>query len=81
MFEYRDFSYFNQVKVSAIYRLFKLLQTELKRLGCHVIHATPRRLIVNTKKKTIEDGVGYVDFIERTLVQKEYFQVKLLYPS
>ena len=66
---------FYQVKVSAIFRLFKLLQTELKRLGCHVIHATPRRLIVHTKKKSIEEAVGYVDFIERTLIQKEYFQV------
>ena len=39
-----------------------------------MIHATPRRLILATNKETIVDAIGYVDFIEKTLVQKEYFQ-------
>lgn len=46
----------------------------MSRLGCQVVHASPRRLILATNKNTISEAIGYVDFIEKTLVQKEYFQ-------
>lgn len=63
-----------ELLVSAVYRLYKLLCNELKRIGCEAIHVSPRKLILVTKKKSIGDAIGYVDFIEKTLRKKELFQ-------
>ena len=63
----------NRLLVSSIFRLFKLLTNELQRLGCTVVHASPDKLILFTNKKTIHEAIGYADFIERTLIKKEYF--------
>ena len=63
----------NRLLVSSIFRLFKLLTNELQRLGCTVVHGSPDKLILFTNKKTIHEAIGYADFIERTLIKKEYF--------
>ena len=63
-----------ELLVSAVYRLYKLLCNELKRIGCEAIHVSPRKLLLVTKKKNIGDAIGYVDFIEKTLRKKELFQ-------
>jgi DNA polymerase epsilon subunit 1 len=63
-----------ELLVSAVYRLYKLLCNELKRIGCEAIHVSPRKLILVTKKKNIAEAIGYVDFIEKTLRKKELFQ-------
>ena len=60
--------------VSSIYRLFKLMTNELTRLGCTVVHAEPDKLVLFSNKKTIQEAIGYADFIERRLVEKEYFK-------
>ena len=74
--------------VSSIYRLFKLMTNELTRLGCTVVHAEPDKLVLCSNKKvvfvftilfnclfkTIQEAIAYADFIERRLVEKEYFQ-------
>ena len=60
--------------VSSIYRLFKLMTNELTRLGCTVVHAEPDKLVLFSNKKTIHEAIGYADFIEKRLVEKEYFQ-------
>ena len=50
------------------------MTNELTRLGCTVVHAEPDKLVLFSNKKTIHEAIGYADFIEKRLVEKQYFQ-------
>ena len=49
------------------------LLSEFKRLGAIVIFANFNKIIINTKKNNFSDAIGYIDFIEKNIKQKELF--------
>ena len=54
-------------------KLFMQLVAEFKRLGAIVIHADFNRVIICTKKRSLEDAKAYVDYVTSTIRQKELF--------
>merc|ERR1712029_225913 len=54
-------------------KLFVQLISELKRLGGTVVSADFNRIILCTKKRTLEDAISYVDYITTTVRSKELF--------
>ncbi|XP_050295840.1 DNA polymerase epsilon catalytic subunit 1 [Anthonomus grandis grandis] len=54
-------------------KLFFQLVAEFKRLGCMIIYANFNKIVVCTKKKTVSDGLNSVEFIVKTIRNKELF--------
>ena len=54
-------------------KLFVQLISEFKRLGATVVFADFNRVIINTKKRTLEDAKAYVDYITETVRSKELY--------
>ena len=60
------------------------LVAEFKRLGSTVVYGNFNRIILCTKKRRIDDAIGYVEYITNRLVGpkyllKSYFWVELQY--
>ncbi|MEJ1281892.1 polymerase (DNA directed) epsilon [Cricetulus griseus] len=54
-------------------KLFLQLIAEFKRLGSSVVYANFNRIILCTKKRRIEDALGYVEYITNSIHSKEIF--------
>lgn len=54
-------------------KLFMQLVAEFKRLGSVIIFANFNKLIVCTKKHTIPDAISYVEFVVKSIRNKELF--------
>ncbi|KAJ2953420.1 hypothetical protein O0L34_g1009 [Tuta absoluta] len=54
-------------------KLFLMLVAEFKRLGSTIVFADFTRIILATKKNSIIDGVGYVEFVVQSIRNKELF--------
>ncbi|XP_048467692.1 DNA polymerase epsilon catalytic subunit A [Rhincodon typus] len=54
-------------------KLFLQLVAEFKRLGSSIIYANFNRLLLCTKKRRIEDSVGYVQYITKSIHSREIF--------
>jgi len=54
-------------------KLFMQLVAEFKRLGAIVVHADFNRMIICTKKRSLEDAKAYVDYVISTIRTKELF--------
>ena len=54
-------------------KLFMQLVAEFKRLGAIVVHADFNRVIICTKKRSVEDAKAYVDYVVSTIRGKELF--------
>lgn len=54
-------------------KLFLHLISEFKRLGSTIVFANFNKIVICTKKKTIEDAIGYVQYIVDTIRNKELF--------
>ncbi len=54
-------------------KLFMQLVAEFKRLGAIVVHAEFNRVIICTKKRSVEDAIAYVDYVTSTIRSKELF--------
>ena len=48
-------------------KLFLQLVSEFKRLGAVVIHADFNKIILNTKKRTVEDAMAYVQYVTESI--------------
>ena len=59
--------------VNLMKKLFVQLISELRRLGGTVVSADFNRIILCTKKRTLEDAMAYVDYITTTVRSKELF--------
>jgi DNA polymerase epsilon subunit 1 len=49
------------------------LVAEFKRLGSVIIYANFNKIIICTKKRTIEDAIGYIEFVVQSIRNKELF--------
>lgn len=54
-------------------KLFLQIVAEFQRLGAEIIYADFNKIIINTKKKTINDAIGYSDYIVSNIRNKELF--------
>ncbi|KAJ6622010.1 DNA polymerase epsilon catalytic subunit 1 [Pseudolycoriella hygida] len=54
-------------------KMFLQIIAEFQRLGAEIIYADFNRIIVNTKKKTVVDAIGYVEYIVQSIRNKEIF--------
>ncbi|PNF35844.1 hypothetical protein B7P43_G09409 [Cryptotermes secundus] len=54
-------------------KLFMQLVAEFKRLGSVIIYANFNKIIICTKKRTIEDAIGYIEFVVQSIRNKELF--------
>uniref|UniRef100_A0A4W3JDP1 DNA polymerase epsilon catalytic subunit n=1 Tax=Callorhinchus milii TaxID=7868 RepID=A0A4W3JDP1_CALMI len=54
-------------------KLFLQLVAEFKRLGSSVVYANFNRIILCTKKRRIEDAIGYVEYITKSIHSREIF--------
>ncbi|KAH9641118.1 hypothetical protein HF086_000766 [Spodoptera exigua] len=54
-------------------KLFLMLVAEFKRLGSQIVYADFNKIIICTKKNTIMDGIGYVEFVVQSIRNKELF--------
>ncbi len=54
-------------------KLFIQLISEFKRLGAVVVHADFNRVIICTKKRSIDDAMAYVEYITNTIRAKDLF--------
>ena len=48
-------------------KLFLQLVSEFKRLGAVVIHADFNKIILNTKKRTVDDAMAYVQYVTESI--------------
>ncbi len=49
------------------------LVAEFKRLGSIIIFANFNRIVICTKKKSLEEAIGYVKFVAQSITNKELF--------
>lgn len=49
------------------------LVAEFKRLGSIIVFANFNRIIICTKKKTLEEAICYVKFVTQSITNKELF--------
>lgn len=56
-----------------ISKMFNQLVAEFQRLGSHVVYASLSRIIVCTKRKSVEDASAYVEFVVNSMRNKELF--------
>ncbi|XP_073973254.1 DNA polymerase epsilon catalytic subunit 1 isoform X2 [Rhodnius prolixus] len=54
-------------------KLFMQLVAEFKRLGSVIVYANFNKIIVCTKKRNIEDAIGYIEFVVASIKNKELF--------
>lgn len=54
-------------------KLFVHLVSEFKRLGADIVTADFNRIILNTKKRSLEDAMSYVDYVTSVIHTKELF--------
>lgn len=54
-------------------KLFIQLIAAFKNLGCIIVFANFNKIIVCTKKRTLTDALGYVEFVVSTIRDKELF--------
>jgi len=54
-------------------KLFLQLVAELKCLGAVIVHADFNTIIINTKKLTEKDAIGYVEYIFYNIKNKDIF--------
>ncbi|XP_059098833.1 DNA polymerase epsilon catalytic subunit A-like [Tigriopus californicus] len=54
-------------------KLFMQLISEFKRLGAEIVHADFNRIIICTKKRSLEDALAYVEYVTNTIHNKELF--------
>ncbi|CAD6231570.1 GSCOCG00001475001-RA-CDS [Cotesia congregata] len=54
-------------------KLFIQLIAEFKRLGSIIVFANFNKIIICTKKRTITDALGYIEFVVQTIKNKELF--------
>ncbi|CAH0728541.1 unnamed protein product, partial [Brenthis ino] len=58
---------------SLMKKLFLMLVAEFKRLGSQIVFADFNRIILYTKKQSVLDGIGYVEFVVQSIRNKELF--------
>lgn len=54
-------------------KLFLMLVAEFKRLGSLIVFADFNKILLCTKKNTVMDGIGYVEFVVQSIRNKELF--------
>ncbi|CAH0594349.1 unnamed protein product [Chrysodeixis includens] len=54
-------------------KLFLMLVAEFKRLGSLIVFADFNKILLCTKKTTVLDGIGYVEFVVQSIRNKELF--------
>ncbi|XP_045777091.1 DNA polymerase epsilon catalytic subunit 1 isoform X2 [Maniola jurtina] len=54
-------------------KLFLMLVAEFKRLGSQIVFADFNKIILFTKKNSVMDGIGYVEFVVQSIRNKELF--------
>lgn len=54
-------------------KLFLMLVAEFKRLGSLIVFANFNKIILCTKKNSVMDGIGYVEFVVQSIRNKELF--------
>uniref|UniRef100_A0A0A9Y3R9 DNA polymerase epsilon catalytic subunit n=1 Tax=Lygus hesperus TaxID=30085 RepID=A0A0A9Y3R9_LYGHE len=54
-------------------KLFMQLVAEFKRLGSTIVYANFNKIIICTKKRSVEDAIGYVEFVVSNIRNKELF--------
>ncbi|XP_057662319.1 DNA polymerase epsilon catalytic subunit 1 [Diorhabda carinulata] len=54
-------------------KLFLQLVAEFKRLGCMIIYANFNKIIICSKKTTVEDAIANVEFVVTSIRNKELF--------
>ncbi|CAO1425761.1 unnamed protein product [Diamesa tonsa] len=54
-------------------KLFLQVISEFKNLGVDIIYADFNKIIINTNKKTIVDGISYADYVCQSIRNKELF--------
>ncbi|XP_030759546.1 DNA polymerase epsilon catalytic subunit A [Sitophilus oryzae] len=54
-------------------KLFLQLVAELKRLGCVIIYANFNKIVLCTKKNSVDDAVANVEFVVNSIRNKELF--------
>ncbi|XP_064424312.1 DNA polymerase epsilon catalytic subunit A [Latimeria chalumnae] len=54
-------------------KLFLQLVAEFKRLGSSIVYGNFNRIILCTKKRRIEDAIGYVEYITNSIHTREIF--------
>ncbi|XP_014281923.1 DNA polymerase epsilon catalytic subunit 1 [Halyomorpha halys] len=54
-------------------KLFMQLVAEFKRLGSIIVYANFNKIILCTKKQTVEDAVNYIEFVVSSIRNKEIF--------
>lgn len=54
-------------------KLFLQLIAEFQRLGSVVVFANFNKIILCTKKRTVPDALGYVEYIDHSIRRKELF--------
>lgn len=54
-------------------KLYIQLIAEFKTLGCIIVFANFNKIIVCTKKRSVNDALGYVQFVVQTIQNKELF--------
>ena len=51
------------------------LIAEFKRLGSQIVYANFSRLIICTKKRSLEDALGYVEYVTNSICRKELYHL------
>ncbi|XP_024876270.1 DNA polymerase epsilon catalytic subunit A [Temnothorax curvispinosus] len=54
-------------------KLYIQLIAEFKTLGCIIVFANFNKIIVCTKKRSVNDALGYIEFVVQTIRNKELF--------
>ncbi|CAH2983486.1 unnamed protein product [Chilo suppressalis] len=54
-------------------KLFLMLVAEFRRLGSLIVYADFNKIILCTKKNSVLDGIGYVEFVVQSIRNKELF--------
>lgn len=54
-------------------KLYIQLIAEFKTLGCIIVFANFNKIIVCTKKRSVGDALGYIEFVVQTIRNKELF--------
>ncbi|CAG9856188.1 unnamed protein product [Phyllotreta striolata] len=54
-------------------KLFLQLVAEFKRLGCRIVYANFNKIIVCSKKSSVEEALAHVDFVVTSIRNKELF--------
>ncbi len=54
-------------------KLFVQLISEFRRLGADVVYADFNRIIICTKKRSVQDALAYIEYVTNTIRNKELF--------